>query len=65
MKNFPAELEPGAVQANLDFRMCGAYFGVAWRTLAFKQHGTIDCKWGDVSWRTPNWLYQHVADMFY
>jgi phage tail tube protein FII len=65
MKAYPAELQPGADQVNLDFRMCGAYFGVAWRTLAFKQHATIDCKWGDVSWRTPNWLYQHVADMFY
>lgn len=58
------ELRPSAVQSHLDFRMCGAYMGVAWRTLAFEQHGTIDCKWGDVKW-APTWLWGHLDNMWY
>lgn len=60
-----AQLQPGAVQDKLDFRLCGAYMGVAWRTLAFKQHGRIDVPWGKVSWRNPNWLYAHLDKMWY
>lgn len=59
------ELQPGVKQSNLDFRYWGAYGGVAWRLLAFKQHATIDCKWEDVSWRTPPWLWKHVEQMNY
>jgi hypothetical protein len=60
-----AELQPSAVQTHLDFRICGAYMGVAWRYLAYKQNATIDCKWGDVSWRSPNWLWNHLDGMWY
>lgn len=64
MKTYFAQLNPGAVQKEIDFRMCGAYMGVAWRTLAFKQHATIDCKWGDVTWE-PKWLWGHLNNMWY
>lgn len=64
MKQHPSQLEPGANQVDLDFRMCGAYMGVAWRMLAYKQYGTIDCKWGDVKW-SPKWLWSHLNGMFY
>lgn len=59
------ELQPGANQQHIDFRYCGAYMGVAWRLLAFKQKQTTECKWGSVSWRTPPWLFSHVDKMFY
>lgn len=58
------QLDPGAKQTDLDFRLCGAYMGVAWRYLAIEQHATIDCKWGDVKWK-PNWLWTHLDKMFY
>lgn len=64
MRSYRAQLDPGAKQTDLDFRMCGAYMGVGWRTLAMHQHGTIDCKWGDVKWE-PKWLWQHLDNMFY
>lgn len=63
MKKHAIQLERGAVQRDIDFRWCGAYFGVAWRLLAFAQHGTCDVKWGDVNW--PDWLYNHTRKMFY
>jgi len=59
------QLQPGADQSDIDFRLCGAYQGVAWRYLAFKQHATIDCKWGDVKWNTPTWLWAHTNEMWY
>jgi hypothetical protein len=65
MKAYMAQLQPGAVQDKLDFRLCGAYMGVAWRTLAFKQHGTINVPWEKVSWRSPNWLWGHLDKMWY
>ena len=61
----PTQLLPGADQTDIDFRLCGAYQGVAWRYLAFKQHATIDCKWGDVKWNTPTWLWAHTNEMWY
>jgi hypothetical protein len=64
MKTHFAQLKPGAVQTDLDFRLCGAYMGVAWRYLAKKQHATIDCKWGDVKWE-PKWLWTHLDKMWY
>lgn len=63
MKRFYLQLEPGAIQRDIDFRWCGAYFGVAWRHLAIQQHGTCDVAWGDVKW--PSWLYAHTRQMFY
>jgi hypothetical protein len=64
MRRHPEQLEPNANQVDMDFRLCGAYMGVCWRTLAFKQHGTIDCKWSDVAW-TPKWLWGHLDSMWY
>ncbi len=64
MRNHREQLRAGANQTDLDFRLCGAYMGVAWRSLAFKQHATIDCKWGDVNW-TPTWLWTHLDNMWY
>jgi len=64
MRNYRPQLNPGAKQTDLDFRICGAYMGVGWRTLAIEQHGTIDCNWGDVKWH-PNWLWSHLDQMFY
>lgn len=66
MRSYAAtELQPGVKQTHIDFRYWGAYGGVAWRLLAFKQHATIDCKWEDVSWRSPPWLWGHVEQMNY
>jgi hypothetical protein len=65
MAKYPAQLRPGADQTDIDFRLCGAYMGVAWRLLAVSQLGTIDCKWGDVSWSKPNWLWSHLNNMWY
>lgn len=59
------QLKPGASQTDIDFRVWGAYGGVAWRYLAYKQHATIYCKWEDVSWASPNWLWGHVEKMIY
>lgn len=59
------ELQPGAEQKHLDFRWCGAYMGVAWRYLAYKQHGTCEVKWGDVKWSKTPWLYKHLDSMWY
>ena len=64
MRSHFAQLRPGAKQTDLDFRMCGAYMGVAWRTLAYRQHGAIDCNWGDVAWK-PKWLWEHLDHMWY
>jgi hypothetical protein len=58
------QLRPGADQTDIDFRYCGAYHGVAWRHLAFRQHATIDCKWGDAKW-IPKWLWAHTDSMWY
>lgn len=63
MKNYRYQLEPEANQTNLDFRYCGAYFGVAWRMQAAKQLDTITCKWSEVKWES--WLYTHVNNMWY
>lgn len=60
----PTQLQPGAKQTDIDFRYWGAYGGVAWRYLAYRQHATIDCKWGDVKWK-PAWLWGHVEQMNY
>lgn len=59
------ELLPGANQEHMDFRMCGAYMGVAWRHLAFNQFGTTDVPWGDVKWNKPSWLWKHLDSMWY
>lgn len=63
LRRFPEELEPGADQVHLDFHLCGAYYGVAWRMLAYNQHGTIDVPWGKVKW--PIWLISTVKSLWY
>lgn len=65
MRTFAAQLRPSAVQTDLDFRLCGAYMGVAWRTLAYKQGLTLDSKWGDVSFAKLPWLWKHLDKMWY
>lgn len=64
IKQYPHQLNPGAKQTDIDFRLCGAYMGVAWRQLAINQHAAIDCKWGDVKWE-PKWLWPHLDAMWY
>lgn len=58
------ELQPGAAQLHLDFRICGAYMGVAWRYLAWNQFKSIDVPWGKVRWY-PSWLWKHLDSMWY
>lgn len=65
MAKFATQLRAGADQTDLDFRLCGAYMGVAWRLLAEKQFSTIECKWGEVSWAQPSWLWSHLDNMWY
>lgn len=64
MRRFPEQLRPGAQQKDIDFRLCGAYHGVAWRMLAYAQHGTIDVPWSEVKWE-PKWLWNHTDSMWY
>lgn len=63
MRKYKNQLLPGADQRDIDFRWCGAYFGVAWRYLAYNQHKSCNVKWNEVEW--PNTLYQHVSAMWY
>ncbi len=63
LRRFPAEWQPGAVQEHYDLRLCGAYMGVNWRHLAFKQFKRIDCNWSDVVW--PKWLHETVSNLWY
>jgi hypothetical protein len=63
MSRFAGELAPGAVQLHLDFRYCGAYYGVSWRHLAIKQGDCITCEWGLVRW--PAWLSKITKKLFY
>jgi hypothetical protein len=63
LRRFKWQLGNGIPQTDIDFRMCGAYLGVAWRYLAFNQHGTIDVPWEEVKWPLP--LHTHVMKMFY
>jgi hypothetical protein len=63
MSRFAGELAPGADQCHLDFRYCGAYYGVAWRHLAAKQGESIRCPWGLVRW--PEWLQKTTIKLFY
>lgn len=50
MAKYPEEVMPNAKQIHIDFRWCGAYFGVAWRYFAYKQHGTCFVPWDAVKW---------------
>ncbi len=63
MRKFAHELRKDAVQSFIDFRLCGAYFGVAWRTFAYQQHGSIKVKWAEVKW--PKGMYEIVNRMWY
>ena len=63
LRKHPEQLEPRAKQKNLDFRICGAYYGVCWRTLAYEQFDTIDVEWHKVKW--PKHLHKTVSDLWY
>lgn len=62
MNKFPDQLKPGAEQTDLDFRYCGAYFGVAYRMVSQKQHGRV-ADWHEVKWPTD--LYNIVMSLWY
>jgi len=62
MRKFPEQLKVGAEQTDLDFRYCGAYFGVGFRTVAFRQHGEI-APWHTVVW--PKQLFRNVEKLWY
>lgn len=63
MKKYYNQLFPGVKQTHLDHRWCGAYNGVVWRHLAYKQKGTCKVKWHEV--RFPVWLSKHTVRMYY
>jgi hypothetical protein len=64
IRRFPDQLKPSANQSDLDFRYCGAYFGVAYRMVSQKQHGNVnDIAWHDVKWPMP--LYNIVMSLWY
>jgi len=63
IRQFPNEFAAGAHQEHYDLRLCGAYMGVVYRHLAFKQFGRIDCEWEDVKW--PKWLHDTVSNLWY
>ncbi len=62
IRRYPMQLSPEAVQTDLDFRWCGAYFGVAFRTISVAQHGCI-ADWHEVVW--PDWLHRIVQRLWY
>lgn len=62
MRRYPEQLKPGVPQTDLDFRWCGAYYGVCYRMLAFKQHGDIH-EWHKVKW--PSRLFKIVEKLWY
>jgi len=62
IKRYGDQLKPSVKQTDLDFRWCGAYFGVAYRMLSYAQHGTVS-EWEETVW--PKWLYGIVRNMFY
>lgn len=62
MKKYPDQLLPGREQTDLDFRYCGAYFGVAYRTISVAQHGHV-AEWHEVKW--PRWLHTVVMRLWY
>lgn len=64
MSKFPGQLKPGAKQTDLDFRYCGAYFGVCYRMLCHNQFGSVnDIEWHQVDW--PKDLHKIVMDLWY
>mgnify|MGYP001127302723 CR=1 FL=1 len=64
INRFPDQLKPGAAQTDLDFRWCGAYFGVAYRMLCHNQHGKVDgVEWREVEWPSP--YYRIVNSLWY
>lgn len=62
MRRCGDQLKPGAKQTDLDFRWCGAYFGVAYRMISHAQHKEV-ADWHNVKW--PKWLYSIVHNMWY
>lgn len=63
IRRHPQQLKPQAKQKDIDLRWCGAYFGVCWRLLAYKQHGTVEVEWGDVNF--PLSLHRIVSELWY
>lgn len=49
MRRHGDQLKPGAKQTDLDFRWCGAYFGVAYRMISYRQHGHV-ADWHETEW---------------
>ena len=62
MRRHPEQLEHMAEQTDLDFRWCGAYFGVGYRMVAFREHGDIS-EWHKVRW--PKELFKAVSTLWY
>lgn len=62
IKKYPTQILPEAEQTDLDLRWCGAYYGVAYRTVSVIQHGTV-AEWHRVVW--PTWLHEVVSRLWY
>lgn len=64
LKRFPDQLKPKAKQTDLDFRYCGAYFGVAYRMVCHNQHGDVNgIEWHQVDW--PLDMYNTTQLLWY
>ena len=63
MRRFRDQLKAGAVQTDLDFRQCGAYFGVCFRMLAYDQHQNTEAAWETVKW--PKDLWRITNNLWY
>jgi hypothetical protein len=63
MRRYAPQLRPNATQNDIDIRYCGAYYGVAWRVQAYKQHDSINVPWSLISWDKD--LYSIVDRMWY
>jgi hypothetical protein len=62
MRRYADQLKPGAAQTDLDFRYCGAYFGVAYRMISQRQHGRV-ADWGETVWDRD--LYRITQILWY
>lgn len=62
LRRFPEQLKPGAKQTDLDFRYCGAYFGVAYRMISQHQHGRV-ADWHETTW--PEDIYNITQTLWY
>jgi hypothetical protein len=62
MRRHADQLKPGAKQTDLDFRWCGAYFGVAYRMISYRQHGHI-ADWHETTW--DKFLHRVTQTLWY